>query len=75
MWLYRNDTVFRGVTWNADQVFELVKLELPRLAQAKWPLEYGAILDTYRYPVEGAEVKKGRKPELWRSGANPTKGR
>ncbi|EOY26998.1 Uncharacterized protein TCM_028954 [Theobroma cacao] len=74
VWLYRNDMVFRGVTWNADQVFELVKLRVASWAQAKWPLEYGVVLDTYKYPAKGAMVKKRKITRVVEEWSKPHKG-
>ncbi|EOY27006.1 Uncharacterized protein TCM_028962 [Theobroma cacao] len=74
VWLYRNDMVFRRATWNADQVFELVKLKVATWAQAKWPFEYGVVLDTFRYPAEGTMVKKRKITRIVEEWSKPHKG-
>ncbi|EOY16896.1 Uncharacterized protein TCM_035854 [Theobroma cacao] len=71
--LNRNDTVFKGVTWNADRVFDLVKIRVAIWAQAKWPLEYSVVLDTYIFLAEGAVVKKKERTRTAKEWSKPHK--
>ncbi|EOY07562.1 Uncharacterized protein TCM_021964 [Theobroma cacao] len=74
VWLYRNDTVFRRVTWNVDQVFDLLKQRVATWAPAKWHHEYGVVLDTERYPAEGTVIKRRMRTRIVEEWSKPRKG-
>ncbi|EOY07078.1 Uncharacterized protein TCM_021598 [Theobroma cacao] len=68
VWLQRNEVVFRGVNWDANQVWENSKLRVAVWAKAKWPHKNGSTIDTYRNPSLGAaitQLKQGRKANGW----------
>ncbi|EOY07997.1 Uncharacterized protein TCM_022315 [Theobroma cacao] len=63
-----NEVVFKGIAWDSNQTYEISKLRVATWAKAKWPMKYGEILDTYRFPQLGANLAKeenGRKVEGW----------
>ncbi|EOY15851.1 Uncharacterized protein TCM_034797, partial [Theobroma cacao] len=61
LWLARNDVVFEGKPWDHDQLYELIKLHVATWAKAKWPRQYGRILDTFVEPSIGAVIKNVKK--------------
>lgn len=62
--LYRNAKVFKGKDWNASQVYEESKLKVAILARAKWPLEYGSVLNIYKNTTFGLVMRKVGKDRL-----------
>ncbi|EOY10119.1 Uncharacterized protein TCM_025497 [Theobroma cacao] len=68
VWLHRNEMVFKGVVWDADKVYELSKLRVTTWAKAKWPQDYGMVLQTYQDPTLGkimSKTKEKRAVDDW----------
>ncbi|EOY31408.1 Uncharacterized protein TCM_038346 [Theobroma cacao] len=57
-----------GTQWDSNQVYEMSKLRVATWAKAKWPHDYGVVLNTYKCPnvrIEAAKVKIVRQVKRW----------